>query len=70
MRHKHSHLIEISPGYRDFVAQQQEIDDDLSLVMAFASDWLLAVPPNEEAIAGYAGWTADQFRREWDWWNS
>jgi hypothetical protein len=54
-----------SPGYAAFVAQEQEIDDDLTLVKGFA-DWLLAWGDAED----HGEWSADDYRAEWDHWNS
>lgn len=62
---RHESLLAASPGYAAFVAEQQEIDEDLDLVMGFA-DWL-GYP---FGVSAYVGWTADQFREEWDRWNS
>lgn len=62
---RHEALLTTSPGYAAFVAEQQAIDEDLSLVEGFA-DWL--VTPGEVDL--FTGWTADQFREEWDRWNS
>lgn len=64
----HEALLKGSAGYGAFVAEEQEMDpeEDDGLLVGFA-DWLLA--PNE-APGEYADWRAEDFRREWDRWNS
>lgn len=63
---RHEALLAVSPGYVAFTAREREIDPDLSLVEAFA-DWLVA--PGEP-VEAYADWSADDFRSEWEAWNS
>lgn len=59
----HERLLEVSAGYREFVAEERETE--IESVRFFAS-WL-ALPSEAPS---FSEWTAERFREEWDFWHS